>query len=768
MMFPLDLFCSDSEKTKNMFSASSSVEEKSADKVKFIDLLKQEAESVLDDVTGFSSELLLTEIVNKRSLLVKEFSEIFKTLNSIIDDMHSDVKKSDSFFEFAQNIKEIDSNSVVELRSFINEPFKEDVKKDLLLKIGNLIEDIETYKLEKSNVSDGLSLDGKEAQKDSLDELFSSLDVVSRILIAEETGSYNPENKISKEISLYFEVTKSEDVLEQELDEKDLIREKKDHSKKNEYRLGNINESLIFLAENIVENKLYSSIPLANNTVESQSVEISGREQINDALKPVIFSNTKDKQRLVEFVVNSYSDKINEKSDHENHSTVPLTGSTISWAMVMDNEKLSKLGTPNKRVKTHNLESGVFADIDKSEAEKIVNIESMFRSVKKTSSNLPKIKNDTDKAIKTDSFIVEKTNEDNDVKLLSLKEKSKLSALRKDITPTLMQAKELRAVFNSKMVSFPVNEEQSVEVSNIIQNRKIESVMLDNVDEKTSEIFKEEELVAGIGVATENTNENADSFSGKRSDLNKNSKNVEHSALNESNDVINMKSDASSVKPVGGISEHTVVKEVSDVVKVDSNIGFANSAELIFENNTDAENNSFNLVQNVVEKLSEVDRSENNIKVDQYRLNQDVIDQIKDKIKMAFKPSIKEMKISLNPNNLGEVLVKVQMKELNTLGAKSQVMNVSFIVENDSVKETILSGLDGLKNSISETSMSEVESLSVMVRADVNQQQNKHYFSKTLIKSKKKKNFIEEIENDIPENQLKMNDSGVGVLDYQA
>lgn len=70
-----------------------------------------------------------------------------------------------------------------------------------------------------------------------------------------------------------------------------------------------------------------------------------------------------------------------------------------------------------------------------------------------------------------------------------------------------------------------------------------------------------------------------------------------------------------------------------------------------------------------------------------------IVEQVQNGIKMHFNTQLKEMKIKLQPEELGEVEVKLRIE--------NNIMKAEFIVENQQVKEALESKFDTLKNNLS-------------------------------------------------------------------
>ena len=121
-----------------------------------------------------------------------------------------------------------------------------------------------------------------------------------------------------------------------------------------------------------------------------------------------------------------------------------------------------------------------------------------------------------------------------------------------------------------------------------------------------------------------------------------------------------------------------------------------------------------------------------------------------------IKENISELKITLKPDYLGEVSLKVI--------SENGIVSAQFNAENQKVKEIIESNFNQLKDMLNEKGI-EVSEISVSV--DDKQQENMRNFSKAQNKSSKRINNIiesadfEEIEKEAEANKAEYLDEGV-------
>lgn len=97
-----------------------------------------------------------------------------------------------------------------------------------------------------------------------------------------------------------------------------------------------------------------------------------------------------------------------------------------------------------------------------------------------------------------------------------------------------------------------------------------------------------------------------------------------------------------------------------------------------------------------------------------------IVTQIVEKIKIDFKPEITEMKLSLRPESLGELSLKIS--------TQNNVVVAQFIAESQQVKEIIQANINTLKDTLQQMGL-EINELSVSVRqqeSDTRQQFNQN------------------------------------------
>jgi len=108
----------------------------------------------------------------------------------------------------------------------------------------------------------------------------------------------------------------------------------------------------------------------------------------------------------------------------------------------------------------------------------------------------------------------------------------------------------------------------------------------------------------------------------------------------------------------------------------------------------------------------------NNIKNFDKFVEQDVLDQVTEKLEVSLFDNKSEMVIKLKPNDLGKVTVKISIE--------NGVMNAKFLADSIKVKETLESNLNNLKESLKEQGIN-VQDLSVSV--DSGKSQNNQTFN---------------------------------------
>lgn len=112
----------------------------------------------------------------------------------------------------------------------------------------------------------------------------------------------------------------------------------------------------------------------------------------------------------------------------------------------------------------------------------------------------------------------------------------------------------------------------------------------------------------------------------------------------------------------------------------------------------------------------------NNIRKFENFVEQDVLDQVTEKLEVSLFDNKSEMVIKLKPNDLGNVTVKISIE--------NGVMNAKFLADSMKVKETLESNLNNLKETLKDQGLN-VQDLSVSV--DSGRSQNNQTFEQNRV-----------------------------------
>jgi len=169
-------------------------------------------------------------------------------------------------------------------------------------------------------------------------------------------------------------------------------------------------------------------------------------------------------------------------------------------------------------------------------------------------------------------------------------------------------------------------------------------------------------------------------------------------------------------------------------------------------NSGEGENNQNELFQNAevevnyaAQPATETQISTNtvtlNAETPQAAANREVADQIFEKIKVDIKPGVSEITMSLRPESLGEVSLRI--------ASENGIITAHFVAESQRVKEIIESQLNQLKDSLEEQGVN-VSELSVSVSTG-NSEQHMNEFLKERSKSQGRiANILASLENGEP------------------
>ncbi len=318
-----------------------------------------------------------------------------------------------------------------------------------------------------------------------------------------------------------------------------------------------------------------------------------------------------------------------------------------------------------------------------------------------------------------------------------------------DFVKNLMGAENLVELLNVEGIKDMISEAKDM-ISDVLQKdaKDFDLTQTDKVYVKEDNDFEKSNVVTEV---TEKV-------------LDGNDKNTENSTNEQtvlnSDEVRNLKNETEKVENNRQYKEETESEKNNAVNNTEekSNASFMN-----FENNQN--NSNFENLEDFhgsnVTSLDNVTKafSETLVKTEAHRnVNQtEIINQIVQKMKAGIiKENISELKITLKPDYLGEVSLKVI--------SENGIVSAQFNAENQKVKEIIESNFNQLKDMLNEKGI-EVSEISVSV--DDKQQENMRNFSKAQNKSSKRINNIiesadfEEIEKEAEANKAEYLDEGV-------
>lgn len=318
-----------------------------------------------------------------------------------------------------------------------------------------------------------------------------------------------------------------------------------------------------------------------------------------------------------------------------------------------------------------------------------------------------------------------------------------------DFVKNLMGAENLVELLNVEGIKDMISEAKEI-ISDVLQ-KDAKDFNLTNTDKVFDKDVNDFEKSNTDTETTEKVLEVND----KNSETSSNTQTV----LN-SDEVRDLKNETGKMENSKHYKEETVNEENNTVNNVEEkgNTDFMNfennQSNSGFENSEDFHGSNVTALDNVTKAFSEtLVKTEAHRNVDQT----EIINQIVQKMKAGIiKENISELKITLKPDYLGEVSLKVI--------SENGIVSAQFNAENQKVKEIIESNFNQLKDMLNEKGI-EVSEISVSV--DDKQQENMRNFSKAQSKSSKRINSIiesadfEEIEKEAEANKAEYLDEGV-------
>ncbi|KNF08816.1 flagellar hook-length control protein [Gottschalkia purinilytica] len=234
----------------------------------------------------------------------------------------------------------------------------------------------------------------------------------------------------------------------------------------------------------------------------------------------------------------------------------------------------------------------------------------------------------------------------------------------------------------------------------------------------------------GRNISVKNKEANVTQIAEELEDTNKKTTNIFKNTDSEDTDNLNVKD----------IVKDTITKVVSsdegETVKVTVEKNNSNNQVIIGEVVKEGEG-----IQNFKQIISKATL----LRDDNIEINQnDIINQITDKMKATYNDKLREIKINLKPENLGALTIKISLER--------GIVNARAIVENYNVKQIMESNLDQLKDSLKGQGIN-FDTLDVYVGQDsAFEKQSSNNWNQNK-KVKVKKNKVESLEaNELYEN----------------
>lgn len=192
-------------------------------------------------------------------------------------------------------------------------------------------------------------------------------------------------------------------------------------------------------------------------------------------------------------------------------------------------------------------------------------------------------------------------------------------------------------------------------------------------------------------------------------------KNIEDNTLEENNEILKYELKETNVNQEGfnnKESEKDGSNKKEDNLKIRD---FRNKKDVKFEQEI------FNKEDVKVESKFEI-KEVGNIRKFENFVEQDILDQVTEKLEVSLFDNKSEMVIKLKPNDLGKVTVKISIE--------NGVMNAKFLADSIKVKETLESSLNNLKETLKDQGIN-VQNLSVSV--DTGRSQNNQTFEQNRL-----------------------------------
>ena len=443
-----------------------------------------------------------------------------------------------------------------------------------------------------------------------------------------------------------------------------------------------------------------------NNVSSNNNFEIindnSFAEMLNKIQKEDIYSEAS-------------ANKIVDREDYKNYDNVENNNDDFQkYLETMENDKVEEFNNDlenqnDNRIK-NSKEENTEDKIDNEnlgnslEDKKTENIEK--NSIKENSNDLnsDKKKIESLKSIKEKAKNIIETIEENNLSEKNIKlgkNAEKLSSLNMPKEEKENLIKEINDLNKEikKLESKELNDKEKEELLNLFESlENIKNIILENSKEKNENIKDIKELQIK-NLEEKNIKELKENL--KETELNKNAENIEEITSDYNFDLednIQLNKRENKAENLNNNSNNNLNRTISD----------DNGAELTIINMKDSPEGAnlkgFNHYNNVSKTQSSNNLTENMIKF------QDLMGKLVEKAQVAINNGKSEVLMSLNPEYLGKVRLKISMEGDNFVG--------KIFVDNAEIKDIFTKNLDTVITSLNEIGIN-IEGFDVMLRQDM-------------------------------------------------
>lgn len=484
-----------------------------------------------------------------------------------------------------------------------------------------------------------------------------------------------------------------------------------------------------------------------NNISSSNSLEIindnSFAEMLNKLQKEDIYSE-------------SSTNKIVDRDDYKNYDNVENNNNDDfqKYLETMDNDKVEEFNhnlenqNDSKQIKNNKEENKIDNEkLENSfENKKTENAEN--NAIKENSNDLnsDKKKIETLKSLKEKAKNIIENIEKNNLSIKDLKadkNDEKLSFLnmtKEEKENLIKEINELNKEIK-KLESKELNENEKEDLLNLFESlENLKNIILENPKEKSENIKENKELQIK-NLEEKNIKELKENL--KETELNNNLENIEETDLEYNFDLednIQSNKRENKTENLNNNSNNNLNRTISD----------DNGAEITIINMKDSPEGAnlkgFNHYNNVSKTQSGNNLTENMIKF------QDLMGKLVEKAQVAINNGKSEVLMSLNPEYLGKVRLKISMEGDNFVG--------KIFVDNAEIKDIFTKNLDTVITSLNEIGIN-IEGFDVMLRQDMPNEEFSEFADNNSFGRFGGGDFAEEVVTDIrnyivPERKLNL------------